>query len=97
MTTSRRCPTCAGPIERRPGIAGRWPAYCSRDCRPQAVRDRALIAGGAPTRACRGCGRPFALTSAAREWCTQYCAVTFWQARYRADRELRRALEGGGA
>lgn len=90
MTTVRICPTCQGPIRHRPG-PGRWPAYCRRACRPEAVRDRAAIASGeALPGTCRGCG---GITRADRQWCSTYCAVTAWQARYRSDRALRSSIQ----
>lgn len=52
MQSGRTCKVCLAPLGRKPG-AGRWPHYCSPECRREAQR----VTPAAKT--CEHCGRDF--------------------------------------
>lgn len=67
MTSTRSCPHCAGPLVKKPG-PGRWPKYCSEECRRQATRPTPA----AVSLACGQCGEAFT-GKQGQKYCSPKC------------------------
>lgn len=65
MDVARACKSCDAPLAKKPG-RGRWPHYCSPDCKARATRTPLTLT------ACEQCATEFA-TNRGRRFCSDRC------------------------